>query len=251
MSPDAYLEMSETEDRHWWFRGRRQILSTLVKSLGLPPQARILEVGSGTGGNLRMLSRFGVVSAMEMDASARQIAHRKLGDSFDVRAGHCPAEIPFRGERFDLICMFDVLEHIDEDTQTLRALGSLLAPGGRLLVTVPAYQWLWSAHDEFLHHKRRYTAARLRRVADNAGLAVRRLSYFNTLLFPLAAIARLKDRLLGSGKATGTDVPSGPVNSALERIFGLERHLLASASLPFGVSLMVVLSATDIPTRGR
>jgi len=251
LSPDAYLEMSETEDRHWWFRGRRRILSSLVASLGLPAQARILEVGSGTGGNLRMLAGFGSVSAMEMDAGARELAARKLGAGFDVRAGRCPGEIPFAGERFDLICMFDVLEHIEEDGETLRALRGLLGEGGRLLVTVPACRWLWSAHDEFLHHKRRYTAAGLRQVAEGAGLEVRRLSHFNTLLFPLAAIARLKDRLMGSAQATGTAVPAGPVNAAFEGIFALERHLLPRMDLPFGVSLMTILAAPAARQPGR
>ena len=251
MSPDAYLEMSETEDRHWWFRGRRRIRSALVASLRLPAQARILEVGSGTGGNLRMLAGFGSVSAMEMDAGARELAARKLGGGFDVRAGRCPGEIPFEGQRFDLICMFDVLEHIEEDVDTLRALRGLLADGGRILVTVPACRWLWSAHDEFLHHKRRYTAAGLRQVAEGAGLEVRRLSHFNALLFPLAAVARLKDRLMGSAQATGTSVPAGPVNAALEGVFALERRLLPRMDLPFGVSLMAILAAPPARQDGR
>lgn len=185
MSPDAYIEMAETEERHWWFAGRRAVLTSLIAKLKLPPHARILEIGSGTGGNLVMLSSFGQVSAVEMDASARSIAVQKTQGRFDIRAGSCPAGIPFAGERFDLICLIDVLEHIEEDVATLTAVKGLLAKGGRVLATVPAHRWLWSAHDTFLHHKRRYTADELRRKISAAGLEPVKLSYFNTFLFPL------------------------------------------------------------------
>src|SRR4029077_81559 len=133
-----------------------------ISRLKLPPKPRILEIGSGTGGNLVMLSSFGQVSAVEMDASARSIALQKTDGRFDIRAGFCPGGIPFANEKFDLICLFDVLEHIEEDIATLVAVKGLLASGGRVLMTVPAQQWLWSAHDEFLHHKRRYAARELR-----------------------------------------------------------------------------------------
>lgn len=251
MSPDAYLEMSATEDRHWWFRGRRAILSALIEQLNLPKNARILEIGSGTGGNLEMLSRFGEVSAIEMDDNARSIAAKKLSNRFDIRAGHCPGEIPFRDERFDLICLFDVLEHIEEDIRTLEALRELLTPRGSVVVTVPAYQWLWSTHDNFLHHKRRYTRQSLRDVIDTAGLHASRISYFNTLLFPLAVGARLKDRLSANEKSTGTAMPPPAINDALACLFGLERHALGSIDLPFGVSLLAVLSNPQASENAR
>jgi len=235
--------MADTEARHWWFVARRSILTSLISGLDLPPAARILEVGSGTGGNLQMLSSFGKVSAMEMGASARSIAARKTGGRFDVRAGLCPTEIPFAGEEFDLICLFDVLEHIEADVETLVALKSLLAAGGRVLITVPAYQWLWSEHDEFLHHKRRYSAADLRRKISSADLRLVRMSYFNTLLFPLAAAVRLKDRLLRRREPSGTSTPAAPINGLLRATFSAERFLLRALDLPFGVSLLAVLQA--------
>ncbi len=241
MSPEAYLEMADTEARHWWFTGRREILSRLISALNLPANARLLEVGSGTGGNLAMLSAFGDVSAIEMDATARSICSKKTSGRFDVRAGFCPNDIPFSDQKFDLICMFDVLEHIDEDVATLVALKGLLATGGQILVTVPAYRWLWSAHDEFLHHKRRYSKAEFRQKVAAAGFHLDRISYFNTILFPIAALVRLKDKLLRNATPTGGSVPVGLLNRVLANLFASERWWLTKTNLPFGVSLIGVL----------
>jgi len=240
MNPAAYLVMAETEARHWWFSGRRAILATIIGNLDLPQNAKILEVCCGTGGNLEMLAEFGEVSALEMDENARSIAAQKTNNRYDIRAGHCPDKIPFAEQRFDLICMFDVLEHIEHDTETLVALKQLLTPNGRLLLTVPAYQWLYGAHDEFLHHKRRYTAAQLYKKIVVTGLQPVKISYFNTILFPLAVMVRLKDKLFGK-PATGTSVPPALINKFFMTLFGAERFLLKHFNLPFGVSLLCVL----------
>jgi hypothetical protein len=144
-----------------------------------------------------------------------------------------------------LICMFDVLEHIERDTETLVAANKLLAHNGRMLITVPAYQWLYGAHDEFLHHKRRYSLKQLKGVIAEAGLKATRISFFNTLLFPLAAIVRLKDRVFGSKVATGTAVPPAFINAVLGTVFGAERFLLRRFNLPFGVSLLCLVTAAE------
>ncbi|GGY15952.1 hypothetical protein GCM10008098_03840 [Rhodanobacter panaciterrae] len=243
MNPEAYVEMATLESRHWWFRARRKILGHIIETMGLTHPARILEVGSGTGGNLMMLSLHGSVSALEMDDNARKLSSEKTLDRFTIRAGNCPDNIPFPGEQFDLICMFDVLEHIDEDVETLTALRKHLAPGGRMLITVPAYQWLRSEHDVFLHHKRRYTARTLRRVFNESGLHVDRVTYFNTLLLPLAVLARLKDRIVSRKRSSGTETPSLFINSTLYAIFSSERRMLTRFNLPAGVSLMGIVRA--------
>jgi SAM-dependent methyltransferase len=243
MNPEAYLEMADTEARHWWFCGRRAVLASLIRQFKLRADARILEIGAGTGGNLLMLSAFGKVSALEMDDKARAIATEKTGGRFDIRPGSCPANIPFGDDQFDLICLFDVLEHIDDDVGTLVALKRMMAPRGHVLITVPAYRWLWSEHDEFLHHKRRYTASGLRRIVDAAALRVERMSYYNTLLFPLAAAVRLKERLLKHSTAQARSVHAAPINGWFARVFGAERFLLGKFNLPYGVSLVAILRA--------
>lgn len=245
MNPMAYLEMADTEFRHWWFCGRRVILAQMIGDLNLPSNSRILEVGCGTGGNLEMLAEFGEVHAIEMDDVAREMASRTTNNCCDIRAGHCPDQIPFSGRQFDLICMFDVLEHIERDTETLVAANKLLTNNGRMLITVPAYQWLYGAHDEFLHHKRRYSLKQLKGKIAEAGLKATKISFFNTFLFPLAVIVRLKDRLFGSKVAAGTAVPPAIINAVLRTVFGAERFLLKRFNLPFGVSLLCLVNAAE------
>lgn len=245
MNPSAYLEMANTEASHWWFSGRRTILSKIIENLNLPPNAKILEIGCGTGGNLDMLAKFGEIFALEMDANALAIASKKTNNLYDIRAGHCPDNIPHYNQPFDLICMFDVLEHIDKDTETLIAAKQLLAKNGRILLTVPAYQWLWGAHDEYLHHKRRYLLRNLQEIARESGLTPIKLSYFNTLLFPLAVIVRLKEKIFRSANASGAKVPFEPLNSILRAIFSFERNIILSSNLPFGVSLIGIFTRNE------
>ena len=243
MSPEAYLEMAQTEREHWWFRARRDVLSSVLRRLALAPGSRVLEVGSGTGGNLDLLAEFGSVSGLEMDESALALSVERTGGRFDIRRGRCPDDIPFHAGAFDLICFLDCLEHIWDDVGTLRRMRALLAPGGSIVVTVPAYQWLWSAHDEFLHHRRRYDRASLTRCAQEAGYRIERMTYFNTVLFPLAVAARWCDRLLRRSRSSGDAVPAEPFNAILYGLFKAESSWLARHTLPFGVSLLAVLKA--------
>lgn len=241
MDRSAYESMSAQEGGHWWFVARRAILDTLIRSRIAPPAgARILEAGCGTGGNLTMLARHGAVDALEYDAQARALAHAQgVGR---IEPGMLPDRIGFDGAHYDLIALLDVLEHVDQDRASLAALRARLAPGGRILLTVPAVPWLWSDHDVLHHHKRRYTLAGLRDVAGAAGLKVESIGYFNSLLFPLAVATRTAHRLFR--RTAPLDArPAAPVNGLLQRIFGWERHLLGRVRFPIGLSLYAILSA--------
>jgi 2-polyprenyl-3-methyl-5-hydroxy-6-metoxy-1,4-benzoquinol methylase len=150
MDEAIYRYMREVEDRHWWFVGRRQIVEQVLKTLPLPSSARILDAGCGTGGNLAMLSSFGEVTGIERDHWAMAMAMAR--GPWRIESANFPAEVPEFSEKFDLIVLLDVLEHIAEDAATLRTLRGLLAPGGYVIITVPAFQFLWSRHDVEHHH---------------------------------------------------------------------------------------------------
>ncbi len=238
MKAELYGRMRELEDRHWWFTGRRRIVAEIIRRLDLPRDARLLDAGCGTGGNLPLLRSFGELVAAEFDAGAAALA-RARGVCEVVRAG-LPDAMPFAAGRFRLITLLDVLEHIDDDAAALRTLGSLLAPDGRLLITVPAFPFLWGPHDEAHHHQRRYRAAGLRALIEQAGLSVQWQSYYNSALFPAVAAVRLLHRARPAGAGDELALPPAPVNAVLEALFAAERHLLGRVPLPFGVSLIAV-----------
>jgi SAM-dependent methyltransferase len=239
MERAVFDRMAELDQDHWWFRARRRILKRLIERVVRPPQkARVLEVGCGTGHNLAMLGRFGKLEACELDRCARALAAKRLGHR--VKNAKLPDLSMFERNAYDLIALLDVLEHVPDDIASLRAIHRRLKPGGALLLTVPANPWMWSAHDAAHHHFRRYTRRGLRRLFGQAGFEVQLLSYFNSLLFPLIAIARLTGKLLGRESADDT-LPSAPVNAVLDFVFGLEAVLIGRVPLPFGVSLVAVV----------
>jgi SAM-dependent methyltransferase len=239
MERAVFDRMAELDQDHWWFLARRRILNRLIERVVRPPQkARVLEVGCGTGHNLAMLGRFGKLEACELDRCARALAAKRLGHR--VKNAKLPDLSMFERNAYDLIALLDVLEHVPDDIASLRAIHRRLKPGGALLLTVPANPWMWSAHDAAHHHFRRYTGRGLRRLFEQAGFEVQLLSYFNSLLFPLIAIARLTGKLLGRESADDT-LPSAPVNAVLDFLFGLEAMLIGRVPLPFGVSLVAVV----------
>jgi SAM-dependent methyltransferase len=238
----VYDRMAELDELHWWYRARREVLRELIRRrIPLPDEARILEVGCGTGHNFQMLGKFGRLDAIEVDGEARAIASRRLGHA--VLDAPLPDLTGVPPGAYDLIAMLDVLEHVDDDRGALTSLAARLRPEGRILITVPAHPWMWSAHDEVNHHKRRYTRRTLRAAILETGLRIEMLGWFNSLLFPLAAAARVAGRI--TGKADSDDkLPPGPVNRLFEAVFGLERYAIGRVPLPPGVSLAAIVSAS-------
>jgi SAM-dependent methyltransferase len=236
----VYDRMAELDERHWWYRARRDILAELIRRrIALAPDARILEIGCGTGHNLMMLKRFGEVDGVEIDPAARAMASARLGRS--ILDAPLPDLTGIEDGAYDLIALLDVLEHVEEDREALRTIARKLRPGGRILLTVPAHPWMWSAHDEVNHHKRRYTKRGFAAVLAEAGLKTELLSYFNSILFPVAAAARIAGRL--AGKEDSDDrLPPAPVNRLFETLFGLERYALGRLPFPPGVSLVAIAS---------
>lgn len=239
MERSTYDRMNSLEAEHWWFVGRRSIIKAAIKRLvTLPKDPSLLEAGCGTGGNIDMLKSVGTLRAFEFDAGARAVAEDKTG--LVVPFGALPDDIPHANETFDLICLFDVLEHVEKDTESLAALATRLKPQGRILLTVPAYPWLWSHHDETHHHFRRYTKTSLTEAAKAAGLKVETTFSFNVFLFPLILLVRFLKRLTGS-TAEDDKMPSPVVNTILKGTFSAERHLVGRVPMPVGVSLGAVL----------
>src|SRR5207302_1710166 len=186
-----YDEYVRIEDIHWWFRGRRKIITTMLRPYVRPP-ARIIDVGSGGGAVAQALQEFGHVTACDIDVRCAASVSRRPGMSFAYGTAEA---IPFADGSFDLVTAFDVLEHLDDDVRALKEMARVASPQGLIAVTVPAYPWMWGRQDEVSHHRRRYTGRSLRRAIIGAGLHPRRLTAFNTILFPGIAALRVSRRL--------------------------------------------------------
>jgi SAM-dependent methyltransferase len=242
MERDFELQTHRAEDRHWWYRGRRSVLEGVIAQLRLPARARILDAGCGSGRNMVELARHGTVTGIELSETSVSLAReRSMGEVIEGSV----LEMPFAADSFELAASLDVIEHLEDDLGALRELRRVIAPGGALLITVPAYQWLWSGHDEINHHHRRYTRRSLLKVAQEAGWEPVRTTYFNSLLLPVAIALRVLDRFSPS-KTTESSldlwVPPKPLNWLLERPLALESALIARGGrIPAGLSLLVVL----------
>lgn len=240
MEPHAYEAMARIEGEHWWFVGRRAILRSLIQDRVRPPEnARILEAGCGTGGNLELLSDFGQLEAFEYDGNARAISIAR--SVAPVKEGRLPDGIDHIEGSFDLIALLDVLEHLEYDAESLRTLASRLSPSGKIILTVPAIEWLWSQHDVVHHHHRRYSRRSLARTIGEAGLEVEYMSHFNSILLPAAIVQRFAARFSSDGPDLDI-VPARPVNTLLTTIFAAERGILKMMRLPAGLSLCAICS---------
>ena len=216
------------------------MLARALAGVEPPNPARILDAGCGSGRNMVELARLGTVTGVELSETSVCLARaRGVGEVIEGSV----LEMPFEPDSFDLAVSLDVIEHLDQDLDALRELRRVVAPGGALLITVPAYEWLWSGHDEINHHYRRYTRRTLQRVAQQAGWEQVRTTYFNSLLLPVAILLRALDRLSTKTTESSLDlwVPPEPLNRLLEGPLALEAALIARGGrIPAGLSLLAV-----------
>lgn len=237
--------MYRVEESHWWFVGRRKILSSFLEQIvkNLPPeQPRILDVGCGTGANLEMLSQFG--SAEGVDVSAEALEFCQARGLKNVRLGEAE-HLPYDDNSFDLVTGLDVVEHLDDDVAGLKEMRRVLSHEGRLLLFVPAFMFLWGVQDDISNHRRRYTAQGLKKVIAQAGFELERLTYANITFFLPILGGRLLMRLTGYRPASENNLTVGFLNGVLGSIFGVEASLLRRVNFPFGVSIICVARRTD------
>lgn len=238
--------MLEVDEHHWWYRGRRAIIAGELERFELPSPARVLDAGCGSGRTLLELARFGEVYGLELNEEAAAVA-RARGD-FAIHIGRVE-ELPFPDGTFDLTTCLDVIEHTPNDVAALAELRRVSRPGARLLMTVPAYQSLWSRHDVANHHYRRYSRRTLTAAAQAAGWRLERITSFNSVLLAPAAIVRLLERNLHPGSNYVTDLHLGRrrLNRILEQPLRAEaRWLSAGHTLPAGLSLLAVMRNPEL-----
>jgi SAM-dependent methyltransferase len=239
MRRDELQAMLSSDESHWWYRGRRRVLRAELDRLPLPPGARLLDAGCGSGRTLDELARYGRVSGIDLSPEAVAAARGRGHEDVHVAPIE---ELPFPDAAFDVVTCLDVVEHTPDDAATFAELRRVTRPGGLLLVTVPAYQALWSWHDEVNLHFRRYDSPSLRAAARGAGWEVVSDTHFNSLLLAPAAAVRLAQRRRRAHTHSDLALTPPVLNGVLELPLRLESRLVAAgARLPAGLSLLAVL----------
>lgn len=240
----AYERFRELEKTHFWFLSRRAIFfDVLDRALPATKDLTVLEIGCGAGGMLVPLQCYGDVHGMDIDVEYLRFCKERGFPKVLAGSGH---DLPFADASYDLVALFDCLEHIPDEGRALREILRVMKPGGHVFFSVPAYEWLWSNNDDIAHHQRRYTKSRLVRALRDAGFEVRRASYFNAFLLPLIIPSVLIQKLRGAlgwlpegYNNTSVPVPK-PLNWIFTKLMSGERFALRGFDLPFGHSLIAV-----------
>ena len=244
MDVGYYKTLHEIQERHWWYAARRQILSSVLDDevkKGIP-EGKLYDLGCGVGANLPILSRFGKVVGVDGSPEAVKFCHSR-GFS-DVTLGDLNRLDNLQEGSANVVVLADVIEHLEDEGPCLTAAHRLLAPGGVLLITVPAFMFLWSPADDINHHQRRYTEGSLRSVVGKL-FDIERTTYFNSFLFGAVLAGRVVEKLLSRGGDDMAHVPPGPINSILRAVFAAETPFVRKAHLPFGVSILCVARKRD------
>jgi SAM-dependent methyltransferase len=241
MDAKLYDELWRVEQEHWWFRARRDIVWSLVGRFvdrAAERRLRICELGCGTGGNLAAVADRHEVIGVECSPRALAYARRRLGER--VIRGSLPNDVDLPSNSFDVVLLMDVLEHVEDDARSAATAMQLIRPGGIVVATVPAYQWLYTARDVQHHHFRRYNKRRFQSLWSGDECDTLLLSHYNSFLFPIAAVARLASKIRRTDGSWDLSVPHRAINNALASVMRSERNLLGRVTLPFGLSLVAV-----------
>ena len=240
MKEHTYPIMFRVEQSHWWYTGRRKILADFVEAICrqvTDRRPRILDVGCGTGANLLMLSQYGDAEGVDVSEDALAFCRERGLDK--VRLG-AAEELPYEDGTFDLVTALDVVEHLDDDLAGLREMRRVLRPGGRVLLFVPTFMFLWGLQDDVSNHRRRYRLPELQRVLEQAGFEIERTTYANiTFFLPILAMRQLM-RLTGIKADSENNINVSALNGVLGGVFGAESWFLKRMNLPFGVSGLCV-----------
>lgn len=229
------------EERHFWYLARRDILHSVISMLDLPPDPNVLEIGPGGGANAKMLGSFGPVTLVEpSDLFRRHLEAR----GFTVIDAKLPALTGVDGS-FDLICLFDVLEHVEDDIAALKGIAERLTSKGKIILTLPGCMFLYSQYDVSMGHFRRYSVKTLKNTARQAGLILTRYTYFNFFLMPLVMASRGWSALRGTEPKDVYLLPPSWINKVLLKIFRLEKYFIKTTRIPIGVSLLGVLESMN------
>lgn len=240
MEKHTYPLLFEVEETHWWYRGRRLILSSFIGPLCEKVTDRrpiILDVGCGTGGNLVMLNEFGEAHGLDVSEDAIKFCRERGLER--VRLG-AAEELPFEPGTFDLITSLDVVEHLDDDVDGLKQMHRALRPGGRVLIFVPAFMFLWGVQDDVSNHRRRYRLPQLLSVLREAGFEIEQSTYANIIFFMPVLIVRTFMRWFNIKASTEVHIGISLFNRPFGWLFGAERYWLKYFRLPFGVSALCV-----------
>ena len=245
MMEHTYPILYEVEQSHWWHVGRRRIIAEFVEEICeqvTDRVPRILDVGCGTGANLLMLSKFGEAEGVDVSHDALSFC-RERGVQ---KVTHGAAEqLPYDDASFDLVTALDVVEHLDDDLAGLKEFRRVLRPGGRALLFVPTFMFLWGLQDDVSNHRRRYRLPELKRVLSQAGFEIERATYVNVTFFAPILIIRKLMKLTGAKAASENNINIPGLNGLLGSLFAAERFVLRSMNLPFGVSGLCVARRSE------
>lgn len=239
MDDAVYAAEAEVEEHHWWFVGRRRLFGRVLQRAAVTPTAQVLDIGTSTGTNLRMLRTLGFDHVGGVDISEAALRFCASKGHRNVRLGSV-LDLPYREGEFDVALATDIIEHVDDDATALGELRRVLRPGGLALITVPAFPILWGPQDIVAHHVRRYRADQLRTALERAGFEVADLFHFNYLLFLPILLARKLLMALRLRVRSENDINFGLMNRVLSRVFAFDVATAPRLHPPFGVSILAL-----------